>query len=403
MSASGKSLILIVDDGPANLFVLAKILRSENYEILLASSGIKALEFTRTESPDLILLDIMMPGMDGFEVCRRLKQDYITKDIPIIFISAIHETSQKVKGFNIGGIDYITKPIQPKEVIARVNVHLALKRAQEELTCTNTAKDKLLAIIGHDLRGPLGSLTQALDMLIELDDRLDKQKRLEMMTELLKSAKRTFELLENTLFWAHSQSGDIIYQPVCLEVKAIVNENIRLLSDLAQEKAIQLHSDFPEALTVYADKNMLTIVLRNLISNALKFTPENGEIKVTAIAKKKFVEITVEFVEITVVDNGVGISAANREKLFDLENHFTTFGTRNEKGSGLGLLLCKEFVEKNGGEIRMESLKKGGSAFKVTVPQKDAPMILKRTTSIDDNTTSIKTMVPETVYTDRTK
>jgi signal transduction histidine kinase len=361
MNATRTSSILIIDDGPTNLYFLDKILKSEKYETILASDGIKGLESAYAELPDLILLDIMMPDMDGFQVCQRLKQNSATKHIPVIFISAIHEISEKVKGFRIGGVDYITKPIQREEVIARVNVHLNLKRSQEELTNANAAKDKLMAIIGHDLRGPLGSLMQALDMLIKFDDQLDKQKRLEMMAELHNGAKRTFNLLENTLCWARSQRGDIIYQPVNLKVKAIVDDNIRLLSDLAEDKAIRLNFDIHKALSVYADKNMLTIVLRNLISNALKFTPESGEVKVTAITKKKFVEITV-------VDNGVGISAENRERLFDLENHFTTFGTRNETGSGLGLLLCKEFVEKNGGNIRMESVKKGGSAFKFTVP-----------------------------------
>ncbi len=362
MSATRKTSILIVDDGPTNLQVLGKILGSEKHEIFLASDGIKGLELAQAELPDLILLDILMPRMDGFEVCRRLKQEHITKDIPIIFISALHETSEKVKGFQIGGVDYITKPIQREEVIARVDVHLGLKRSQEELTNANATKDKLMAIIGHDLRGPLGSVIQALDMLIKLDGKLDKQKRLNMMTELHKGAKRAFTLLENTLFWARSQRGDIIYQPANLKLKVLVDDNIRSLSDLAQEKTIRLYTDIHKALTVYADKNMLTIILRNLISNALKFTPESGEIKVTAIAKK-------EFVEVTVVDNGVGVRTEDRDKLFNLENHFSTFGTRNEKGSGLGLPLCKEFVEKNGGKIRMESLKKGGCAFIFTVPQ----------------------------------
>ncbi len=362
MSATRKSLILVVDDGPTNLHVLEKILKSKKYETLLASNGIEALELAQDELPDLILLDIMMPGMNGFEACQRLKQDPVTKDIPVIFISAIHEISEKVRGFKIGGVDYITKPIQREEVVARVDVHLGLKHSQEDLTNANAAKDKLLAIIGHDLRGPLGSLMQALDMLIKFDDQLNKQKRLNMMEELHKGAKRTFNLLENTLCWARSQRGDIMYRPANMKAKTIVDDNIRLLSELAQEKAICLHSDVDETLTVYTDKNMLTIVLRNLISNALKFTPDSGEVKVTASAKK-------EFVEIAVVDNGIGISAENQEKLFNLENHFTTFGTRNEKGSGLGLLLCKEFVEKNGGKIRLESLKRGGSAFKFTVPR----------------------------------
>ena len=362
MNITRKPSVLIIDDGPTNLHVLEKILRPEKYETILASDGIKGLELAQSEIPDLILLDIMMPQINGFEVCKRLKQDPVTKDIPVIFISAIHEISEKVKGFRIGGVDYITKPIQREEVVARVDVHLNLKRSREALTNANAAKDRLMAIIGHDLRGPLGSLMQALDMLIKFDDQLDKQKRLEMMADLHKGAKRTFNLLENTLCWARSQRGDIIYQPANLKVKTIVDDNIRLLSDLAQEKAICLHSDVHETMTVYTDKNMLTIVLRNLISNALKFTPDSGEVKVTASAKK-------EFVEITIVDNGIGISAENRDRLFNLEKHFTTFGTRNEKGSGLGLLLCKEFVEKNGGKIRMESVKRGGSAFKFTIPR----------------------------------
>ncbi|MDM8540178.1 hybrid sensor histidine kinase/response regulator [Desulfococcaceae bacterium HSG9] len=361
MSAIKKSSILIIDDGLTNLHVLEKILRPEKYETILASDGFKGLELALEELPDLILLDIMMPGMNGFEVCKRLKQNPVTKDIPVIFISAIHELSEKVKGFQIGGVDYITKPIQREEVIARVDVHLNLKRSREELTNANAAKDKLMAVIGHDLRGPLGSLMQALDMLIKFDGQLNKQKRLDMLAELHNGAKRTFNLLENTLCWARSQSGDIIYQPENLKLKAIVDDNIQLFSDFAHEKAIQLNFDIDEALSIYADKNMLTVVLRNLISNALKFTPQSGEVKVTAIAKK-------EFVEITVVDNGVGIATENRKKLFDPGNHFTTYGTQNEKGTGLGLLLCKEFVEKNGGNIRVESVKKGGSAFKFTVP-----------------------------------
>ena len=360
MNITRKPSILIIDDGPTNLHVLEKILRPEKYETILASDGIKGLELAQSEIPDLILLDIMMPQINGFEVCKRLKQDPVTQDIPVIFISAIHEISEKVKGFRIGGVDYITKPIQREEVVARVDVHLNLKRSREALTNANAAKDRLMAIIGHDLRGPLGSLMQALDMLIKFDDQLDKQKRLDMMAELHNSSKRIFNLLENTLCWARSQRGDILYQPANLEIKTIIDDNIRLLGDLAEDKAIRLNCDVHEALSVYADKNMLTIVLRNLISNALKFTPEAGKVKVTAVVKQ-------EFVEIAVVDNGVGISSENRAKLFDLENHFTTFGTMNERGSGLGLLLCKEFVEKNGGNIRMENVKKGGSAFKFTV------------------------------------
>ncbi len=363
--------VLIVDDNSKNLQILADILRSRNFKVATAKDGFKALKFIDKMEPDIILLDIMMPEMDGFEVSRRLKSKEATKDIPIIFISALNGTSDKVKGFRAGGVDYITKPFQEEEVFARVNAHLKLKLAREELKTANellrtanTTKDKMFSIIAHDLRGPIGSLSQGLDILVDHPDMIgtDEQKS-DFMKELKSSAKGASLLLENLLCWARNQRCEIEYHPANIKLNPIIKNNINLLSGIAKDKTISLFSELKESLCVYADEDMIMTVVRNLISNALKFTPENGQVKVDAVSKD-------DFVEISVTDTGIGISENDTEKLFSPDEHFTTYGTRNEKGSGLGLLLCKDFVEKNSGKIWVETKEGKGSKFKFTLPER---------------------------------
>jgi two-component system sensor histidine kinase/response regulator len=359
--------VLIVDDNTKNLQVLADILRGKKYKIATAKNGIKALKFINKIKPDIILLDIMMPEMDGIEVCQRLKQSIATKDIPVIFISALADTSDKIKGFEAGGVDYITKPFHKEEVFARVNVHLKLQKTREELKAANTlltranaTKDKLFSIIAHDLRGPIGSLTGILETLVEQPDLLDRDQQSMIMNDFRISVKNTYHLLENLLSWANSQRGKITYHPENVRLADIIEANARLMSQIARDKSIQFYVEVPEDIYVYADPDMLLVVLRNLISNAFKFTPEFGQVKVTARPMENQVEICVS-------DTGVGISEGDMDKLFRFDINFTTPGTRNERGSGLGLLLCKEFVEKNGGTIWVESRKNEGSRFIVAL------------------------------------
>jgi signal transduction histidine kinase len=361
MHKEQEPFILIVDDNPRNLQVLGNILREKRYKTAIAKSGLHALKLIDKKMPDLILLDIMMPEMDGFEVCRRLKRSDITKDIPIIFISALTEPAEKLRGFKLGGVDYITKPFHQEEVFARVDVHLKLKQSREELRAANAIKDKLFSIIAHDLKSPIATLSNALEMMVRRPNLFDEKRRLAFMSELMKSTKGAYDLLENLLYWARNQRGEIDYQPEILNLSPLIDANIRLLSGIATDKSIWLHSEIEESVTVYADQDMLTTLIRNLISNALKFTGESGEVSVSAVSGEDFVEISVS-------DNGVGIHAENMEKLFRPDEHFTTYGTRNEKGSGLGLMLCREFAEKNGGKIWAESEEGRGSTFKITLP-----------------------------------
>lgn len=368
MPSDSAPTVLIVDDNAQNLQVLANILRERRYRVATARDGFKALDFISRRKPDLILLDIMMPGMDGFAVCRQLKSDDASRDIPVLFISALSETDDKLKGFEAGGQDYITKPFQKEEVFARVNAHLNLKRAQEATRAANTAltkanatKDKLFSIISHDLRAPLGGLLNSLELLTRKWDTLPDGTKKEILTDLHGSVEGAYDLLENLLCWANAQRGKIDFQPENLPLRQIVDNNLRVFSGAAREKSIRMETAIDPELQVFADVNMAMGVLRNLIANAVKFTPEGGRIEVIAEEEEAAVAVSV-------ADTGVGIHPETLPRLFQLDEHFTTPGTRNEKGSGLGLLLCREFVERNGGRIWARPRRDRGSVFTFTLP-----------------------------------
>lgn len=373
MPADTAPTVLIVDDNAQNLQVLANILRERRFRVATARDGLKALDFLQKRKPDVILLDIMMPGMNGFEVCRRLKADDGSKDIPVLFISALTETDDKLKGFEAGALDYITKPFQKEEVFARVNAHLNLKRAQEATQAANAAlkkanatKDKLFSIISHDIRSPLGGLLNSLELLTEKWDVLPDATKTEILTDLHGSVKSAFDLMENMLCWANAQRGKIDFQPENAPLRQIVDNNLRVLAGVAREKSVRIGTDIDPNLLVFADLNMAMIVLRNLIANAVKFTPEGGRIDVTAEAGETEVAVSV-------ADTGVGIGRERLPRLFQIDDHFTTPGTRNEKGSGLGLLLCREFVERNSGRIWAEDRPGAGAVFTFTLPKSRPP------------------------------
>jgi len=373
MTEDAPFAVLIVDDNVQNLQVLADILRGGNFKIAMVKDGFKALDFVSRKKPDLVLLDIMMPEIDGYEVCTRLKADKESRDIPVIFISALSDTENKIKGFGVGGVDYITKPFQRDEVYARVNAHLRLKRANEKLKTANemlreanAAKDKLFSVIAHDLRGPIGSLCQTVEIMSEAPDDLKRDLQAELLKSLSISVKGVHYLLENLLYWAGSQSGQMPFHPGPVRLSDIVSPNIGLLDSIARSKNIRLISEImPDSegqeTLIWADREMMEIVVRNLLSNAMKFTPDSGNISISAVRKADEVEVSVR-------DTGVGIKAENIGRLFHLHDHFSTRGTRSEKGSGLGLLLCKEFTEKNSGRIWVESTEGKGSDFRFTLP-----------------------------------
>ena len=363
--------ILIVDDVMSNVLLLKVLLTNEKFAIATASNGRQALEQVEKENPDLVLLDVMMPDMSGFEVAQHLKSNPNTADIPIIFLTALNSTADIVKGFQVGANDFISKPFNKEELIIRVTHQISLVAAKrlilsktEELQRTIAGRDKLYSVIAHDLRSPMGSIKMVLNMLIL---NLPSEKIGAEMYELLTMANQTtedvFSLLDNLLKWTKSQIGklNVVYQDV--DLVEVTDGVIEIFSMVASLKKIRIHEMKPEKMMVNADIDMLKTVVRNLLSNAIKFSKENSEVLV------KMEEVDGMAV-VSVQDYGCGISEEGQKKLLHTDTHFSTFGTNNEEGSGLGLLLCKDFVVKNGGKLWFTSKEGKDSIFSFSIPVK---------------------------------
>ena len=363
--------LLVVDDVQTNVLLLKALLGKEGYGILVANNGQEALEVIRNENPDLILLDVMMPGMDGFEVAERLKSEEFRCEIPIIFLTALDDTQSIVNGFKLGVGDFISKPFRKEELMVRIKHQLSLVAARriieeknEELRKTIAGRDKMYSVIAHDLRSPMGSIKMVLNMLIL---NLPSEKIGDEMYELLTMANQTtedvFSLLDNLLKWTKSQIGklNVVYQDI--DVVEVVDGVIDIFNMVAGMKKITIREEKPEKLAVSADIDMLKTVVRNLISNAIKFSNENSEVLVKLEAKDGMAVVSVQ-------DHGCGIDEEGQKKLLHTDTHFSTFGTNNEEGSGLGLLLCQDFVVKNGGKLWFTSKKGEGSIFSFSVPLK---------------------------------
>lgn len=363
--------ILIVDDVMSNVLLLKVLLTNEKFAIATASNGRQALEQVEKENPDLVLLDVMMPDMSGFEVAQHLKSNPQTAEIPIIFLTALNSTADIVKGFQVGANDFISKPFNKEELIIRVTHQISLVAAKrlilsktEELQRTIAGRDKLYSVIAHDLRSPMGSIKMVLNMLIL---NLPAEKIGIEMYELLTMANQTtedvFSLLDNLLKWIKSQIGklNVVYHDV--DLVEVTDGVIEIFSMVASLKKIRIHEMKPEKMMVNADIDMLKTVVRNLLSNAIKFSKENSEVLV------KMEEVDGMAV-VSVQDYGCGISEEGQKKLLHTDTHFSTFGTNNEEGSGLGLLLCKDFVVKNGGKLWFTSKEGEGSIFSFSIPVK---------------------------------
>ncbi len=367
-----KYRVLIVDDVEENLHVVAGILGKKDIAISFAKNGVQAIKTALKKMPDLILLDINMPVMDGYEACKALKNDERTSNIPIIFLSALNEKENIVKGFDYGGVDYITKPFNKAELLSRVSTHLELKYSKdklktqnEELKELNATKDKFFSIIAHDLKSPFSALLGFSTLLSEHFDKYDVPKQKKFVDFIHDGLQSTHKLLDNLLLWSRTQRGIIDFNPTKENLYLLSTETIEPLKSSFVYKSIALKKEIPDDIFITVDKEMLVTILRNLISNAIKFTPKEGEITIMA---RTITNDNQKVIEITVKDNGVGISPKVQSKLFKITESVSTKGTEKETGTGLGLILCKEFVEKHNGKIWVESEIGKGSIFSFTIP-----------------------------------
>ncbi|MGB8298616.1 MAG: hybrid sensor histidine kinase/response regulator [Polyangia bacterium] len=367
-SESGAS-ILVVDDTPANLQVLVGMLKEHGHRVRPVLEGRLALRAARAEVPDLVLLDINMPDMNGFEVCEQLKADPKLADTPVIFISGNTETVDKVRAFSVGGVDYVTKPFQMAEVEARVATHLELRRKRRELQESyealrrlETLRDSLVHMVVHDLRSPLAAISACLEV-IKWDAEEQHRAELASDVEMALHATRTIIRLVNSVLDVSKMEGtEMRLQLAQCDVAAVARESVDELESLVGTR--RLVREWPdEPVMALVDRDVVARIMQNLLGNALKFTPSTGAITVA-------VEANDDMVRVAVTDTGPGVPREYRERVFEKFGQVEAASRGQKFSTGLGLTFCRLAVDAHGGRIGVDSEMGRGSTFWFVLPRK---------------------------------
>ena len=346
--------VLIVDDQPANLQVLGAMLGQLGYDVIPALDGPTALRRLAVRPPDLVLLDVMMPGMDGFEVCRRIREQRALDELPVIFLSAADEKSLIVRAMESGGVDYVTKPFNQGELVSRVKTHLALKAARDRLRQLAQDKDELLGILAHDLKNALGSTlmnSQLLAKWTEGEPRLHR-----VSHSILEATDRTLTFVKQFLANAEAEHGHTL-TPVALGFGELAAEVVQEYTEMAKRKQLDLRMDplVPECL-IRADRVALRQVLDNLIGNAVTFSPPGRSIRVSFSTDEAHAICRIQ-------DEGPGFTPEDRLRMFQRYTRLSARPTGSEPSTGLGLSIVKQLMDSLGGELRYDSTPGLGTTF----------------------------------------
>ena len=361
-----RATILIVDDTPENVDVLVGILR-DAYRLKVATDGQSALELAAAAPPDLILLDIMMPGLDGFEVCQRLKAHQDLRDVPVIFVSALDGTGDKVRAFREGGVDYVTKPFRPDEVEARVATHLRLRRQHRELEQSYSQlreleqlRDSLIHMILHDMRTPLMAASAGLSLLVEGNSERSESERT-FLPMVQSSICELTMMTEALLDISRMESGQMPVELADHDLRAIAEGAIESSNALAEFEETEL-TLAGESSHARFDQNLIHRVLLNLLGNAIKASGSGAavEVRVSSDASTGRVEVS---------DTGHGVPAEYREKIFEKFGQAETRRDKEKHSTGLGLTFCKLAVAAHGGKIGVDSEVGKGSTFWFVLPR----------------------------------
>lgn len=359
--------ILIVDDTPANLGVLVDTLGEAGYQLMVAEDGEEALAQVNQTQPDLILLDVMMPGIDGFETCRRFQAHPHTRGVPVLFMTALNETADKVKAFTAGGVDYITKPIEHDEALARVRTHLALRRLRRELEEQLALKERFMRIAGHDLRNPLCLILMAADMAKRQPAAADTPALRRHLDSVAESAGDMRRIIDTFLEIRAPGAGAALGAGAGrVDLNLLGDAVLRQHAPAAERKQIEIATELAPGLPLArCDAGLAFQACTNLTSNALKFTPPGG--RVTLITRR-----TAGRVRMELRDTGPGVPAAERPLLFTEHARLSPRPTGGEESNGLGLAIVKHLVEAQGGAVGADFPAAGGSVFWFEVPAREA-------------------------------
>jgi len=354
--------IVIVDDTPENIRLLAQLLSEQGYRVRSAPNGERALATVRKERPDLILLDILMPGIDGYEVCRQLKADDYLKQIPVIFISALNEAFDKVSAFSAGGVDYVTKPFQVEEVLARVETHLSIEDMRKRLEAQNrqlqeqnSELEAFAHTVAHDLKNPLSIVLGALELIHTAGEPLSKDSA-KMLSISLNASYKMDSIIQELLLLASVRKEDIALEPVNMAL--VIQQAFMRLSHMSERyhPQIVLPDSWPVGLG-YAP--WVEEVWVNYLSNAMKY---GGEPPVLRLQSEFLADGMVCF---SVIDNGKGLEPDEQASLF---TEFTRLDQARAEGHGLGLSIVRRIMDKLNGSCGVQSVVGEGSQFYFTLP-----------------------------------
>jgi len=354
MMAQGN--ILVVDDVPNNLRLLMDILSKEGYQVRPAPNGERALSAARLQPPDIILLDIMMPGLNGYDVCRQLKADETTQDIPVIFLSALDEVFNKLEAFSIGGVDYVTKPFEPKEVLARVETHLKIRRLQQQLEAQNTELKAFAHTVAHDLKSPLAVVLGYTGMLLEDLSEMVPAETVAFLEKVDTETHRVAKIVDELLLLAGI--GEQVVEITAVDTKFVIPLTLDRLQIMIKEYEAEIIQ--PDTWPIAQGyEPWLEEVWANYISNAVKYGGRPPKITLGATP------LDDDMIQFWVQDDGPGLSPEDQSKLFA---KFSRVDTDQTKGHGLGLSIVKRIVQRLGGEVGVESEVGQGSKFYFTLP-----------------------------------
>ena len=352
-------VVMVIDDQTANVQVVGQLLTRANYDVVPVLDGREALALAERSPPDLVLLDMRMPGVDGFDVLEGLQSMPQTRDVPVVFLTADQERESLTRAFSAGAVDYITKPFIPEELLARVRTHLDLKQARDRLARVADERQKVAEIVSHDLRNHFGNILFSADLLS--DPALNDETRRRLAHSIRNSADAGVLFLQAFLDQQQERMHDL--PPTPISAREMLEEVVELLSHQSQSKnmRVSIDTDAADGIRLLAERAGTLHVLQNLLSNALKYAPPGSEVELTAARQGKYARLTV-------LDRGPGITPKDRERLFQRYVRLSAQPTGGESSTGLGLALAKQRARTMGGDIWYDDREGGGASFTLELP-----------------------------------